>query len=284
MQQWLKVILFLSILLSQACLAAAQPISLTIRNTTNLDLQLDRTRLFASNINLDDLRQLREQIIYGRSVSTVVLRTTGEPAELLLTFRSTQTEPGQTSVVLGQWGYVESQNVVNGCHNVHGNQSFNIACVSNNNLLQLQVILTLGDPSNYISNNINALSLSVINNADHDINISPSIVKNMESSDIQRLTGAKVYAGKQTTFLVDRQAHPAHLHLIFFTSEAEGSASSLKVGEWEYVEADNIAEPCHKIIPIYPYNIDCNGTSDIENPSASITINAKNSQPFPRAR
>lgn len=280
--EWLRYLTMGLVLMTGNCLAASQPLSLHIHNISTDDFIVDASKSSAANINLDDLKTLEKQILAARSDYTFILRTTDEPASLTLVFRSLNTHGATTENELGTWSYVEQYDNAETCYNVSSKTPYSIDCTGNDDIDQPQMTLTLNDSKAEPIQNTGPISFTIINDSDDDLSIFPQDSDNLNSDAVYGLRNDMVYAHDQTTYTVNRTGYPARLLLVFKVSEAEGTTSNILIGEWEYVEADGTAYPCHRAIQTFPFSLACLGVNDLVNPSATLTITEGNIQNFPK--
>jgi len=116
------------------------------------------------------------------------------------------------------------------------------------------------------------ITVTINNTSPDDLIMMLGSSDNLDPIDAQIIEKKIIYAGRLTSFTLGRSAYPARLFIMFQSASTEGSDANLNVGRWEYIETDNIDDPCHRVEFEYPYTIICYGTQDLPSPDIRLAI------------
>lgn len=116
------------------------------------------------------------------------------------------------------------------------------------------------------------ITITINNTSPDDIIMFIASSDNLDPIDAQIVEKQMIYSGKLTTFAIGRQAYPARLFITFQSASTEGSDANLNVGRWEYIETNDIDDPCHRVEFEYPYTITCYGVQDLPSPDVRLAI------------
>lgn len=145
--QWKKFAFVTTLLLSTLAqaqdLVNLEPLTLTIKNFSDLDMR--SAIVSQSNFNADDIAQLHNLKFYKHNERTFTIRRTGYPATLFISIYTTSHEGADSNYPIARWEYIEEDNRSEVCHNFGANPPYYIGCSGDNEYDSPVAVINIGN-------------------------------------------------------------------------------------------------------------------------------------------
>jgi len=274
--QWLVMLV---LLLFVGITFAAGPITLNIKNTTNLYLSTSVVSI--ENIDPNDASRLQSLSLSPQQSVNFSLTRTAYPMRISLIFQGSATQGGDNNQDVASWEYDEGGNAGNACAAFSARGSFTIDCNGNTDPTQPQVSLTIGEAGRPIALE-NPILLTIDNGTDYDLQAVQIATENISQDDVEKLKVQVLDQHQQHTFSLARTGFPARIFVTFRVTAAEGFYSGWEAGRWQYLEDPAEAYVCHIAAGNDPYVIGCSGDNSMTQPIVDLEITFNKSPTGPR--
>lgn len=258
---------------------AAGPISIQIKNNTNL--YLSSSTVSIENIAPNDARNLESLSLSPQQSAVFSLTRTGYPVRISMTFKGSPSQGGDNGQEVASWDYNEGNNGANACAAFSARGSFSIDCNNNTDPTLPQISLNIGEPGRALALE-RAITVTVDNGTDHDIQAMQISTDNISLDDVAKLRNIMFDQHQQHTFTLARTGFPARIFIAFIVASTEGPFSGMYAARWEYLEDPAEAYVCHIAVGNDPYVLGCSGDNNVAQPIVDLEITFNKSPTGPR--